>query len=120
MATGFGKSGSAVYRITEGDTKPDLEAQLTEGQTASDITGNTSVTFTMRRQNIGTVKVNAAAAVVDDASTGLVHYEWTSNDTDEPGIYEGKFQVNFSGGNRASYPSDVGEYILVIVQDDVA
>lgn len=118
--TGFGSNEAPVYRITKSDTKPDLEVQLTEGQSASNITGNTGVTFTMRRRGLNTVKVNAQAAVVDDATTGLVHYEWQSGDTDTPGVYEGKFQVNFAGSNRASYPSDTGEFITIIVQEDVA
>mgnify|MGYP006407694959 FL=1 len=73
----------------------------------------------MRVKPAGTVKVNGAAAtIVGSAVNGRVRYDWTASNTDTADVYEGEFEVTYSGGKVQSFPGE--EYIIINIGDDVA
>ena len=85
------------YRV--GDTQRDLLCTVTyvvEGATtptARDLTGVSSVKFSMVNAATGVTKINEASATIDDAGTGKVSYAWTSSDVDTAGKFWGFFTV---------------------------
>ena len=85
------------YRV--GDTQRDLLCTVTyviEGATtptARDLTGVSSVKFSMVNAATGVTKIDEAVATIDDAGTGKVSYSWTSSDVDTAGKFWGFFTV---------------------------
>lgn len=91
--------------FTVGDRLVGLAAQLVDAaETPIDITAQT-VTFRMVKASDGTVKVNGAAAVVTEAATGKVRYDWAAADVNTAGVYYGYF-IRTSGGVTATHPVD--------------
>ena len=107
------------FYIKENDTKPVLTAFLTDANDAAiNLTGAT-VTFNMRIEPRGTLKVNAGAATVEDAESGKVSYSWAADgaDTHQADDYEAEFQVVYAGGGKQTFPGR--NYISVHIIDDI-
>ena len=83
--------------------------------TAINITG-ASVLFKMRAVNSSSLKVNSSATITN-ASNGAVSYTFSASDTDTAGLFQGEFQVTFSGGAIETFPNS--EYISINVLDDL-
>lgn len=109
-----------VY-IKQHDTQPSISATLTEDGVAVDITGAT-VTFVMRprlcRHEVpaASPKVEAAAVVVD-AATGQVRYDWAVGDTDTEGQFDAEFKVSIAGA-VTTYPSS--GYLPIVISKDLS
>lgn len=104
-------------RIKQGDTSPALVATLLdENNAALDLTGVTSVTFSMKTPD-GDPKVDEASATVEDAGNGVVKYQWISTDTDEDGRYDGEFAVTWADGTITRFPNF--RYIGIEILDKV-
>ena len=100
------------FTITENDTREFLVRTLRNSDGAViDLTG-ASVQFHMTRGS--TVKVNAAA-VITNATGGIVEYRWAAGNTDTPGHYKGEFQVTLSDGTIISVPT--GGIPIHVVQE---
>ena len=99
----------AEFYIKQNDTRPSLSATLAEDGAAVDLTGCT-VMFHMGE------RVDAAAVVVD-AETGIVRYDWAVADTAVAGCYPAEFEVTFSDGAIETFPND--DYITIIIQQDL-
>lgn len=69
----------------------------------NNLTGKT-VTFTMYNAATKVVKVNAQAATVVIAASGLVKYDFAAADVDTAGIFWGSFRVTESG-ETDTYPT---------------
>jgi len=104
----------ADFSIKEGDLLPAIAATL--DPTAGDLSGCT-VTFLMRRVDADTVKVNAAAVVVDGPAQA-VRYDWTGTDTDTAGTYDAEWQVTYPSLKTSTFPSD--KYHRIAVVPDIA
>lgn len=76
------------------------------------LTGAT-VTLTLVNAADGTVKVNAASAVLVDAEEGLAGYDFEAADVDTPGKYLATWAVTI-GGKVASFPVDPLEGVVLI------
>lgn len=63
-----------------------------------------SVTFTMINAATGATKVSAAAATIVTAASGIVSYDFQSDDVDTAGIYWGSFKVTESA-ETDTYPA---------------
>lgn len=72
-----------------------------------------TVTFSMKRKRTGTIKVNAASAVIVSDIGGTVKYNWASGDVDTPGVYYGSFKVTGLSGGPAVFPTSGYIYITV-------
>lgn len=94
-----------AFPLKNKDTGPVIRGTLKNGTGAAiDLTGAT-VLFSMRSQSGATV-IEAQPALIVDAEAGVVEYEWTAEDTDDPGIYEAEFRVTLSDGNVETIPND--------------
>ena len=105
------------FYIKQNDTKPVLTAFLTDANNAAVNLSGATVTFNMRVEPAGTVKVNGTAATIEDAESGKVSYPWTSTNTNTADDYEAEFQVVYAGGGKQTFPGR--NYIAVHVIDDI-
>lgn len=104
------------YVIKTGDRGPSITATLTDqAGVAVNLTGAT-VRFVMTNNETGVVKVAAAATVVTPAS-GIVRYDWASADTDTPGLFDGEFEVTFSGPVVQSFPNN--RHLVIWITGDL-
>lgn len=77
-----------------------------------------SFQFRMIAKDTGTVKVNNAACVIEDATGGAVRYDWAAADVDTAGEYWGWFiQNEISSSRKARYPVDGKKLAISIVED---
>ena len=95
-----------LMEVVEGATVP----------TARDLTGITSVKFTMINQATGVTKVNAATATVDDATTGKVSYALVAADVDTAGQFTAFFTV-FTATVSGTFPVKALDLIMLIDSD---
>tara|TARA_Y100000356_G_scaffold128083_1_gene127614 strand:+ start:199 stop:417 length:219 start_codon:yes stop_codon:yes gene_type:complete len=70
----------------------------------------------MRAVNSSTLKTNASATITN-ASGGAVSYTFSASDTNTAGLFQGEFQVTFSGGAIETFPN--AEYISINILDDL-
>lgn len=91
-----GGTARPVVEVKTGDRAPVLQATLLDAdEEPLDLNGAT-VTLRLQSRYGGTLKVNAAATVVDP-DANLVQYELGATDTDTPGYYRGEFAVSYAG-----------------------
>jgi hypothetical protein len=123
-----------TFLIKRGDTKPYLRRQLTDtGGNAIVLAGTETIKFTMRASTdvamTGSAKIHASAVIID-APTGIVEYQWTTGDTDTTTYaetstlgrptdtpYAAEFEVNFADGTVETFPQ--GTYIAVSIPPDL-
>lgn len=104
------------FVIKQNDRSPSISNTLTAGGVAVDLTG-TTVKFIMRAPGASTAKVNASAVLVD-ADSGSVRYDWGATDTDTAGLYRAEWEVTFAGGIKRTWPAE--DYLYVMVVSDLA
>ena len=96
------------FYIKTYDTRPLLQVPLTDGEGNSVDLDGASVVFNMDN------RISRAAAVVVAASTGLVTYNWTADDTSLPGVFDAEFEVTHADGKIEKFPRD--GYIKVVIE----
>lgn len=107
----------ADFVIKQNDTRPALDATLTENASALDLTAASAIKFIMRQQgSLGSAKINTAATFINKAS-GTVRYIWTAGNTDTVGTFNAEFEVTWSDGGVSTHPSD--GYFVIDIQDDL-
>src|SRR5574337_2023648 len=85
------------YLFTQNDTDPDLTETLKDASGVPlNLTGAT-VEFHMRSPFAATYKVKAAA-VIENAVSGIVRYAWQAADLNTAGVFLCEWQVTVSGG----------------------
>lgn len=100
------------FNIKQNDRAPSISCALeAPAGVPVDLTG-TTVNFVMRAEGGVSPKVNALATI-DNATAGLVHYDWGSTDTDTAGLYAAEWEVSFVGGIVRTFPADGYLYINV-------
>jgi hypothetical protein len=72
----------------------------------------------MREPNTGTVKVNAAGAILAPPTAGRVRYLWAAGDTDTAEDYDACFEVTWTDGTKTTFPNY--RYIRVRVKKEIA
>lgn len=92
------------------DRLPSIQATL-----SADLTTATAVKFIMKTAQGNTLKVNAAAAIVD-AAGGVVRYDWLAIDTAVPGEYLAEWQATFAGGKVQTFPT-LNYHTITILAD---
>ncbi len=108
------------HRIKANDRKPSIQTTLSYSDgTVPNFTG-AIVSFIMRRKT-GTAapKVNAPAVIVN-ATTGVIRYDWTAADTDSPGEYLAEWEVTFADGLPQTFPTDAYDDVLIYADLDAA
>jgi len=108
----------ADFNIKQKDLKPVLSAYLTDVDgNAINLTTADGVKLVMRKRNSAkTIVVDAAASVID-AATGAVSYQWLSGDTNDVGLYNAIFEVDWDGSIFQSFPAD--GYLKIEIQEDL-
>jgi hypothetical protein len=97
-----------MFLIKQNDELPNFQALLRtrvddQNPQPVDLTGAT-VKFKMQSLGGGPLKVDAPAVILD-AITGSVSYEWVAADTDTVGQYRAEFEVTFLSGRVLSFPT---------------
>jgi len=94
-----------AFTIKQGDTAPIMEANLRQPSGAAAPLAGAAVKFYMRPRGRSTITTNSAAAVTD-AANGVVQYSWVAADTQQPGAYEGEFEVTYADGTIETFPNE--------------
>jgi len=103
------------FTIKQNDTSPVIAATLKDASgTPVNLTAAT-VQFHMRKIGGSTLKVDAAATLVD-AAQGSIKYTWTGSDTDSAGNYSAEFEVTYSDGTIETFPNG-GNISIIIAQN---
>lgn len=102
-----------------------IDATITVGETADwiftcnkagaarDLTDASAVVLTMEEEISETVKIDAEACSVTDATAGEVTYSPSAGDVDTEGDYVVQLKVTFSGGDVEYFPnSELDKYRL--------
>ena len=102
--------------IKQNDTSPTLDAILTDADgNVVDVTA-ASVRFHMQKIGATTLKVDAAATVVDGAA-GHVRYTLQAGDTDTPGSYKAEYEVTFLDGSIETFKNTPDQLRVVITPE---
>lgn len=115
----------ADFFLKAHDVLPSIQASLTSGGTAVDLTGAT-VKFIMRAADAnfapsnGTAKINTTAVIVSPATSGVVRYDWATQDTDSPGNYVAEWQVTFTDSKVETFPTLTYHAISIMADLDGA
>lgn len=95
---------AADFTLKAHDRLPSIQASLTSGGTPVNLTTASGVKFILKLETGTVAKVNANAVIVD-APTGVVRYDWLAIDTDTPGSYLGEWQVTWADGRKQTFPT---------------
>lgn len=104
------------FYIKQNDTNPSIRATLKNGSGNAVDLASTAVRFHMRSIGSTTVKTDGEAVVIN-ANTGIVQYNWVADDTDTIGTFHAEFQVTYSDGSIETFPNNA--FITVEVTDDI-
>jgi hypothetical protein len=93
---------SQYFYIKANDTLPSLQIMLMSKGSLDQVlpfnlSGVTASTFSMS-DNSGNLRISSKAAQIVDRCKGLIQYNWTRQDTAQPGKYNAEFELFFSGG----------------------
>lgn len=96
--------------LKKGDTSPALAIRCTdENDKAINLSNFNEITFYLTNFETGDRKIKSTESggdvVVINASEGKVKYEWQPLDTDEVGMFEGEFEVEYSDGTTETFPN---------------
>lgn len=106
----------ADYSIKAHDRAPSIQATLSVGGSPLDLSpSGTAVKFIMAPSPGGSPAVNAAAVIVD-ATHGIVRYDWAAGDTAKAGNYEAEWQVTWADGREQTFPT-LGYHAIAILAD---
>ena len=102
--------------LKQNDTSPTLDAILTDANgTVVDVT-NAIVRFHMLKIGATTLKIDAAASVIDGAA-GHVRYALQNGDTDTPGTYKAEYQVTCPDGSIETFKNTPDQLRVVITPE---
>lgn len=107
-----------VWYQTKGDRRTAIAATLRkpDGEVV-DLTGCT-VTFRMVKASDDTVKINSAAATVDDAEEGDVSYSWAAADVDTAAEYYAWWIVTRTSDSKTDrYPPEGKRFKVIVVSN---
>lgn len=96
----------------KGNLQPPLYGNIDSDVAGDVIPIGATVKFYMRESASSTLKVAGAAAVVDDAPAGLVHYDKQAADVDTAGFFIGWWRVTLANGQYEETP----EFLIQIVE----
>jgi hypothetical protein len=94
----------ADFSIKAHDRLPAVQATLTNASGPVDLSSALGVKFIMKLINGVTTKVNAAAVLID-APSGVVRYDWIAADTDTPGSYRAEWEITWADGRKQTAPT---------------
>ena len=102
--------------IKQNDTSPTLDAILTDDDGSPVNVAGASVRFHLKKLGASTLKIDAAATVVD-GEAGHVRYTLQSGDTDTPGSYKAEYEVTFIDGSVETFTNTPTQLRVVITPE---
>lgn len=108
----------ADFTIKAHDRRPSIQATLSSGGSAVDLSSALSAKFIMANGS-GTVVVNTAATIASP-SQGVVRYDWGATDTATPGNYTAEWEVTWATGIKQTYPTASYHTIAILADLDNA
>lgn len=115
-----------AYEIKRHDRRPYFRVQLTQSdpsdptgatQIPVDLTGASTVDFTMSPAAGSTPKFTNSAGFLVTPASGIVEYRWATGDTDTSGLgWRMEVRVTWSAGVTQTFPSK-GYFVLDISDD---
>jgi hypothetical protein len=93
--------------VVQNDRYPDvIVTVLDENDQVVNLTGATSVLFSMRHSRTGAVVLDGRPGSVLDGPNGKLVYAWAAGETNiAPGTYEGQFRVSPLVGDVFRFPT---------------
>lgn len=105
-----------IAYLKQNDTSPTLDAILKDADGNVVNVAGASVQFHMIGTRDSTLKIDAAATVVDGAA-GHVRYTLQTGDTDTPGEYKAEYEVTFSDGTIETFKNTPDSLRVVITPE---
>lgn len=107
-----------AFQIKQHDRSPSIRTVLgfAGNATVPVLTGAT-VRFVMRLKGSDAAPKVNAVAVVEDAATATIRYDWTVGDTDTSGQYEAEWEVTAGDGKTQTFPT--ATYDDVTIYEDL-
>lgn len=115
------KAELQTFYIKAGDRLPAIAVTITDADgNRVDLTG-ASARFRMRPKGTdGSPTVDAVATITqddEDATTwGEIVYPWADGDTDDPGRYDGEWEITFASGKQLTAPNPGFTRIIIGAQ----
>lgn len=108
----------------KGNTWPPIDDIITDRNGPVDLSAAITLRFLMRRDSPTGALVTTGTATAGNPTTtaanGGIRYLPVAADTNTVGTYLGEWEITFSGPKIATAPNKAGEYITVIVSEDLA
>ena len=115
--TALGPSTKLVHYLKRNDTLPSLTVTLSDSDgVALNLSAVSGISFTMKDIDSDDLKINSAAATIENAAKGQVFYNFSSADTNLAGTYQAEFELNYIVANKLSVPVQ-GALTIVILED---
>lgn len=105
------------FTIKANDRLPSIQATLSSGGSALDLTTATAVKFIMKTSTGSTIRVNATATIVTPTS-GVVRYDWLAVDTATPGDYVAEWEITWTGGKKQTVPTLTYHTVTILADLD--
>lgn len=108
------------FNIKRNDLAPSLRGTATDGNGAIiDLSDIVSAVFIMTNSDptITTPTVNRAPVTIENATAGVLRYDWLAGDTATAGIYKGEIELTKSTGQPETIPND--GYTVIEIKPDL-
>jgi len=105
---------SESFHLKAGDTAPRIEAVLKSNNGDPVDLRVSTVSFRLLKPRGGDVLFENSANVVN-GTEGIVQYQWDESDTENSGLYNAEFVVEYNDDTIESFPND--GYHDVIITD---
>jgi len=101
------------------DTSYPLIVQLTDNNGPRVLTDSTAIVMTMTFLKTGIVKINRAACTQLDQTLfpGQIKYAWQAADVDTAAMFRVEWEISFTDGTKATWPSD--DYCSQLILEDL-
>ena len=99
---------TTTVSIKRNDTRPYLDATLTDAEGTVIDLNSAAVTFTMvDAENQSSIKIENGPCTIltSGGADGQVRYSWTGADTNTEGAYLGEFEIIFDDSSKLTVPT---------------
>lgn len=107
----------STFYIKKNDTSPAIRATLLNGSGSAVDVQDSTVRFHMRKIGSSQTVIDEAAVLIN-ATGGIVQYNWSDGDTDTVGTYQAEFEVTYADSTVETFPNS--GYIAINIVGDIA
>jgi hypothetical protein len=110
-------ASEADFYIKEGDTSPNIRAQLLDDDgSPAQVTQSSQVKFKMKPVGGQSFKIDDTGTITD-VDNAYVRYAWVGSDTDTAGYYNAVFEVDYNGDGNYDETFPNSQYIVVRIDE---